>query len=311
MDREANYAAVGFFVVLVAAFAVAFVLWYSDSGDRREYQRYEVYFSGTVSGLSEGSAVRYLGVNVGRVVRIRLDPRNGERVLVLTDVDATTPIDNKTVARLSFQGITGVLFIDLAHDDGRAAMAPEVASQQYPVIRSVQSDFDAFVSGLPGLVAQATATTTRLNHLLADDNLRAVNQTLQNIALASRTLPATAADAAALMQDLRATAVEVHDAAASIALLVKRAGPHLEDASAQVQLTAANLARTTARLDRFLAEHEDDLSRFTGQGLAELEALLRESRSAAREFKQLSKTLNDDPSRLLYAPAPAGLEVPR
>ena len=85
MDREANYAAVGLFVLLVAALAVAFVLWYSDTGDRREFTRYEVYFNGSVSGLSEGSTVRYLGVNVGRVAKIRLDPRNGQRVLVLVE----------------------------------------------------------------------------------------------------------------------------------------------------------------------------------------------------------------------------------
>lgn len=311
MDREANYAAVGLFVLVVAALAVAFVLWYSDTGDRREYARYEVYFNGSVSGLTEGSTVRYLGVNVGRVAKIRLDPRNGRRVLVLVDIDSSAPVNERTIARLSFQGITGVLFIDLAEDDGRAAMAPEVASQQHPVIRSVQSDFDAFVSGLPGLVAQATAVTTRLNRLLADDNLLAVNRTLQHVERASRTLPATLDEAGALMRDLRATAAEVHTATEGIAKLVAAAGPRLEDASAQVQITAANLARTTARLDRFLAEHEGDLSRFTGQGLAELEALLRESREAAREFKRLSKTLNEDPSRVLYAPAPAGLEVPR
>ena len=200
MDREANYAAVGLFVLLVAALAVAFVLWYSDTGDRREFTRYEVYFNGSVSGLSDGSTVRYLGVNVGRVAKIRLDPRNGQRVLVLVDIDSTAPVNPKTIARLSFQGITGVLFIDLAEDDGRVAMAPEVASQQHPVIRSVQSDFDAFVSGLPGLVAQATAVTTRLNRLLADDNLRAVSRTLQNVERASRTLPETLDDAGALMR---------------------------------------------------------------------------------------------------------------
>ena len=55
MDREANYAAVGLFVLLVAALAVAFVLWYSDTGDRREYARYEVYFNGSVSGLAHFS----------------------------------------------------------------------------------------------------------------------------------------------------------------------------------------------------------------------------------------------------------------
>jgi len=38
---------------------------YSETGDRRSYQRYEIYFDGSVFGLSEGGSVRYLGVAVG------------------------------------------------------------------------------------------------------------------------------------------------------------------------------------------------------------------------------------------------------
>jgi len=80
MDRETNYVAVGTFVLVILAMATVFVLWYTNSSDRREYQRYEVYFSGSVSGLQEGSTVRYLGVNVGRVARIRLDARAADRM---------------------------------------------------------------------------------------------------------------------------------------------------------------------------------------------------------------------------------------
>jgi phospholipid/cholesterol/gamma-HCH transport system substrate-binding protein len=311
MDREANYTAVGVFVLLVAALAVGFVLWYSDSGDRRDYQRYEVYYRGTVSGLNEGSTVRYLGVNVGRVVRIRLDERDAERVQVLVDVDAKAPVGPRTIARLTYQGVTGLLFIDLAQDNGRAAMAPPVPGQQYPVIRSVQSDFDVFVSSLPELVAQAMAVTNRLNRLLGDDNLQAIGATLKNVESASKTLPSTMRDAGVLVADLRATSTEVRTAMTGMGSLVRDAGPQLAEAAVQARVTATNLARTTARLDAFLAKHESDLSRFTGEGLTELEALLRESRAAAREFRQLSKSLNDEPSRLLYAPAPAGVEVPR
>jgi len=80
MEREARYAAVGAFVLLVIAMAVLFVYWYSDSRERRDYTRYEVYFDGTVSGLARGAPVRYLGVEVGRVVRMRIDPRISSRV---------------------------------------------------------------------------------------------------------------------------------------------------------------------------------------------------------------------------------------
>mgnify|MGYP001572889847 CR=1 FL=1 len=62
MEREANYIAVGAFVLLAIAMAAFFVIWYTGSRDQREYKHYEIYFTGSVSGLTEGSAVRYLGV---------------------------------------------------------------------------------------------------------------------------------------------------------------------------------------------------------------------------------------------------------
>ena len=89
MEREANYVAVGAFVLLVVTMAALFVYWYSDGRDQRNYTRYEVYFDGSVSGLTEGGQVRYLGVDVGRVVRIRVDQRAADRVQVIVDVDAS------------------------------------------------------------------------------------------------------------------------------------------------------------------------------------------------------------------------------
>src|ERR1700689_3434679 len=110
MDRDANYVAVGAFVLLVIAMAVSFVFWYTDQQDKRSYARYEIYFQGSVSGLTAGSPVRYLGVDVGKVVRIMLDPQQRNQVLVIADVDSSAPIDDRTRASLSLQGITGLLF---------------------------------------------------------------------------------------------------------------------------------------------------------------------------------------------------------
>ena len=52
MERDARYAAVAIFALLAIAAAFAFVWWYSGQGDRRSYENYEIYFDGTVSGLS-------------------------------------------------------------------------------------------------------------------------------------------------------------------------------------------------------------------------------------------------------------------
>ncbi len=44
MEREANYAAVGAFVLLVTLAGALFVYWYSDTREHRDYKRYEIYF---------------------------------------------------------------------------------------------------------------------------------------------------------------------------------------------------------------------------------------------------------------------------
>src|SRR5580704_2821853 len=106
MDRDANYVAVGAFVLLVIAMAVTFVLWYTNQQEKHVYLRYEIYFPGTVSGLSPGGPVRYLGVDVGKVARIMIDPQQRNRVLVIADIDAIAPIDGRTRASLSLQGVT-------------------------------------------------------------------------------------------------------------------------------------------------------------------------------------------------------------
>jgi phospholipid/cholesterol/gamma-HCH transport system substrate-binding protein len=108
MEREARYAAVGAFVLLVLAMAVLFVYWYTEGHEHRDYTRYEVYFDGSVSGLARGAPVRYLGVDVGRVVRMQIDPRNSSRVEVIVDIDSSAPVSPETLAELSLQGVTGL-----------------------------------------------------------------------------------------------------------------------------------------------------------------------------------------------------------
>src|SRR6201991_3296611 len=98
MEREANYAAVGAFVLVVALVGALFVYWYSDSREHKVFKRYEIYFDGSVSGLERGAAVRYLGVGVGRVQQMSIDPRDAARVQVIVDIGSLTPLSDKTLS---------------------------------------------------------------------------------------------------------------------------------------------------------------------------------------------------------------------
>jgi len=314
MEREANYVAVGAFVLLVVTMATLFVYWYSDGRDQRNYTRYEVYFDGSVSGLSVGGQVRYLGVDVGRVVRIKVDPRAADRVQVIVDIDASAPISDRTLAELSLQGVTGLLFIDLQQQQPGAhaerVMEP-VAGEHYPVIRSIHSDFDVFLSSLPEVASRVGELATRANRLLSDDNIAAYNRVVANIDRAGAALPQTMREAEQLVSELRAVTADAHAVVAQVRAASDSAAPDLAATMAKIRVTADHLARASEQLDGLLADNRGALRGFTQQGLPQVEALVHDAREAAREFQGLSKSLRENPSRLLYQPAAAGVEIPR
>ena len=309
MEREANYAAVGAFVLVVALVAGLFVYWYSGTRVHRTYDRYEIYFNGSVSGLEQGAAVRYLGVRVGRVVEMRIDPRDAGRVEVIAAIESTTPISARTLAELDLQGLTGLLYIDL-----QQSAKPEptsIASLQYPVIRAAPSQFDVLMAQLPRLSAAAGGVIQRLNRLLSDRNIDDVSRSLDDLAEASSSLPQTVRSVNALLVQLRTATAELTATAGSAREVMDTAGPQIVTTMQRLQTVAGNLSQATEQLDRIIAENRSDVRSFTRSSLPEIESFVREGRAAARQISELSESLRQNPSQLLYQPAPAGVEIPR
>jgi phospholipid/cholesterol/gamma-HCH transport system substrate-binding protein len=311
MDRDSNYVAVGAFVLLVITMAVSFVFWYTDQRDKRTYQRYEIYFPGSVSGLTAGSPVRYLGVDVGKVARIALDPQQRKTVQVLADIDSTAPIDDRTRASLSLQGITGLLFVDLEQDPKAESTGALAQGQHYPMIRSRRSDFDVLLSNLPALTTHLVELADHFNEIFSDDTVRSLKATLENARLASERLPDTVHQAQQLLIEVRRTTEEVQGTVAELHGLITEGSPDLKVAFANIRQISDNLAKTTTRLNSFVAENEPGYSRFSEQSLPEFEQLLRESRQAVRDFRDLSRSLKQNPSQLIYESNYRGIEVPK
>ena len=311
MEREANYAAVGAFVLIVTLLGALFVYWYSDTREHRDYNRYEIYFTGSVSGLDKGGAVRYLGVGVGRVVDIRIDPRDSSRVQVIVDIDARTPISAQTIAELQLQGITGLLYIDLHEDHRRQPAPPAVAGLKYPVIRSSPSRFDVFLASLPELVAGANDVVQRADQLLSNENLSAVSAAIGNLDRASSRLPQTVHDLNSLIGQLRAASTELTASAQSAHQLLDAAQPDVRATLERVRTIANNLADFSLQLNKAITENRQDIRTFTREGLPEIERFVREGRAAAEDISALANSLRENPTQLLYEPPTQGVEIPR
>jgi phospholipid/cholesterol/gamma-HCH transport system substrate-binding protein len=309
MDRNTNYVVVGAFVLLVIGMAVSFIYWYTDQKDKRTYQRYEIYYDGTVSGLTAGSPVRYLGVDVGKVARIMLDPKNRKRVEVIADIEEAAPIDTRTLALLSLQGVTGLLFIDLEEDPKATSNGPLPMGERYPVIRSAPSDLDLFLRSLPALANHAIDLVDHMDQVFSEENVKNFKAVLANTRVASDKAPVLVHEIEDLVANLRHTSDQVDTAAADFDAVTNDAD--IKTSLANIRRISESLASASDRLNQFVTQNEPALSRFTGQGLPELERLLHESRAAVRDIRDLSRSLQQNPGELLYESNYHGVEVPR
>ena len=65
MENERHYFLVGLFVLGGVLAMFAFTIWLTATDDSK-YQQYRIHFAESVSGLSNGSDVKFRGVKVGK-----------------------------------------------------------------------------------------------------------------------------------------------------------------------------------------------------------------------------------------------------
>jgi len=59
MEKNANYFTVGLFVSISLLALVGFIIWLAGAHHFGRYDRYTIYFTDPISGLSEDATVRY------------------------------------------------------------------------------------------------------------------------------------------------------------------------------------------------------------------------------------------------------------
>jgi phospholipid/cholesterol/gamma-HCH transport system substrate-binding protein len=72
MYERTNYLAVGAFILIATLALIGVGVWVSGVGQTVPMSRYTIIFERDVNGLSVGSPVRYMGVDVGQVTMIEL-----------------------------------------------------------------------------------------------------------------------------------------------------------------------------------------------------------------------------------------------
>src|SRR4051812_24179867 len=259
METRAHYVLVGTFVLVVMAAAFVAMIWLVGAQVQREGAIYDIYFRGSVSGLNEGAAVRYKGVSIGRVLNIRLDPENVERIRVRIEIDSATPIKEDAFAELEAQGITGLAFVQITGGSNASHDLKKRDDKRYPIIASKPSRLEEVVTSAPELLKRATLVADRLTLALSDENLAAINQALGHINAFTSAIAGTGSQIDKIMTDTGAAMVEVRGAATAAKSLMTEfdralnANDGIADRSIraiqELNQSAKNLTTLTAHLD--------------------------------------------------------------
>ena len=123
MENRSYALMTGVFTIALLVATVLIGLWFNR--DKTELVPYEIVTTQSIPGLNPQAAVRYRGLEIGRVEEIVFDPRVTGQILIRLAVDEASPITTTTFASLGYQGVTGIAFIQL--DDDRTG-SPRLAT---------------------------------------------------------------------------------------------------------------------------------------------------------------------------------------
>jgi phospholipid/cholesterol/gamma-HCH transport system substrate-binding protein len=137
----------------------------------------------SVTGLQEGSAVKYQGLQVGYVSDIKIDPLNIRRVILTVSLDQGVPIKVDTRAEITFLGITGLKLIELRSGSQQAASLPP--GSYIPAGRSLAEE----ITGKAEVLAEKAELI--LNNLIrasSDENAERVFTMIDTVAYSMQLL---------------------------------------------------------------------------------------------------------------------------
>ncbi|GAA0545087.1 phospholipid/cholesterol/gamma-HCH transport system substrate-binding protein [Rhizomicrobium palustre] len=272
METKANYVAVGAFVMACLVALVITVLWLAGFQYSHEYVYYRTYFHGPVTGLGKGTAVRYNGIDVGRVDNLQFDPNDPQIVVATLQVQPGLNIRTDSTTSIEPQGLTGGSYVEISGGTKNAALLQPPPGESVAEIKSSPSALQKLTQGAPELLAKLNNIADRLMAVVSDENQKHLTNTLASLDKTTSALAARSGDIDTTLANLAAASKELPGTIATANQSLKKVGK--------------------------LADDADDFVK--GDGLAELSGLIADTRRAVSSLNRLTDELDRQPTKLIF-----------
>ncbi|MEZ2309609.1 MlaD family protein [Paraburkholderia sp. RCC_158] len=285
-----------FTIVLLGAIATATFLFNVDRAVRVPY---DLIARTNVTGLFTDAAVRYRGLDVGKVQSIKFDRAHPGQIVIRILVDTHAPITHSTFGSLGFQGVTGIAFIQL-DDTGRDPSPLASSSKQVAQLPMRPGLLDQLQQRGDVLLKKLEKVTDDVDNLLSQemvDQLHGTAASIQKAADGVATLTQQMAPAAgklpATIDKLDRTLVSTNQLITS---LNRPDGPfemNLNKVGTAAQQAGDALTQMNGSLQELSARVGYDT-------LPRVNSLAEDVRSAARSVDRAADTFSTSPRSVFF-----------
>lgn len=304
MEKNGPYFIVGIFVMLGILGMIGFALWLGGSIDTKDYKRYTIHFKDPVNGLKEGASVQYRGVDVGKVTFVGLSKVRRNIIRVNVQIDPSVPVGAGTVAQLEVFGITGLVYISLSTDPNDDAIPQNIEGEDYPVIEGRGTQLSKLLSDIPNITEKISDTAERVNRVFADENIARLDAAIANIEILSRDMNGllSTQNVETATETLKNTSTAMQNLATLSA--------QSQELVVKLGQTADNIDAAATALRDVVNKNSPHVSRFTQEGLRDIEATSKAARKMADQIRSTVDKIGDDPGQLLAPRESGGTVIP-
>ncbi len=304
METRANHILIGAFT-LGGMFALfAFALWIVKADIDREFAEYDILFEGAVNGLGNAGAVSYKGVAVGTVTSIRINKADPNQIRVHIRVEGATPVYRDSIAKIEYQGVTGVGFVQISGGTPQAGELPVDENTGYQVIPSEESDMQAIFASAPEIMSQVIVLLDKISTAVSDENIAAISGTIQNIDTITGTfanrgeeIETLIANIAEISGDLKKATKGLSNVAASIENVAEGANQTINK---DLRGTITSIGKLSDEVTLAVEAARPAIEGLSAGGAQDISRLLVELRSVSRSLDRLVGRLESDAPQTLF-----------
>ena len=298
MENKSHALAAGLFALILGAATLVAVMWFT--GETYEKVYYLLESKTPVGGLYDQAAVRFRGVDVGKVTQIRIDRENSRVILIEIGVKPGTPVTRSTYAEIRPQGVTGLSYVML--DDTGTSNAPLPPSTQYnsPHIIVKPTLLDNLLSSGQEALGDVSEVAQRISALLSDENRQNLARTLVSLQSASERLASLAQSAepavkgfGPLVADARKTLQQADGVMVELASATREFGSRMS-AIDRVAVSAEKAGTSIGTL----------ADSVTSESLPRINMLVEELTRTSRGLDRLVADLKERPQSLIFGRKP-------